>query len=241
MAIEYEKRAADNFALIQYIYIALSVIYLLFGLNSNNKLLKLVLKCAPIGTLLALSGFTTFRVMNDYGPMATGPMIEVLDKLFWGLLFSILGDMYLVFNSLFLLGIASFAIAQATYIYVFDGMVLLTIPLEQQQIMTAIAIGLVSFLIYSYIFSKLSWVLSVATLVYCVLISVMLWCAFVRAQLTPSKSNVAAAIGACLFYMSDLVLALKLWRIKIPSMDILVMVTYYGAQLFISRSVMVQV
>ena len=241
MAMEYEKRAAENFALIQYIYIGLSVIYLLFGINSNSNLLKLVLKCAPISTLLALSGLTAYRVLSDYGPMAQGPMIESLDKLFWGLLFSIFGDMYLVFNGLFLLGIVSFAVAQATYIYLFDGALLLTIPLEQQQIVTAVAIGLVSVLIYSYIFPKLSWVLSVAALVYCILISVMLWCAFVRAQLTPSKPNVAAAIGACLFYMSDLVLALKKWRIKIPSMSILVMVTYYGAQLFISRSVMVQI
>ncbi len=240
LAMDQERKATENFILVQYVYIAMSVTYLLLGLHSNSKLLKLVLKCSPIATLLGLIGYSAFNIFNGLGPLLPGNTLNNLWCLFWGILFSLLGDMYLVFDSMFLLGIVSFSMTQGIYAYFFNGAQLLlgiSTGLEQQQIITALAIGLVSAIFYCYVYPKFSWKMSVLALLYCVLTSTMLWSAITRAQLTPSTPNLTAAVGACLFYISDLVLALKKWRFETPIADIVVMVTYYGAQLLIVRSV----
>ena len=216
------------------IYILLSLIYLLIGLRIENKLFKSMLKCAP--AIFLLSFTVSLMANNRLGPLETS---SNLDRVTWGLLFSALGDFYLVFDNLFLLGVGSFAIAQAIYIFLFEGAVLLAHPFGQVEIISAIAVGLVSALIYLYLLPKLTPVLAIALLVYCVLISTMLWSAVVRAQLTPNASTLSAAVGACLFYTSDLLLGLKQWRLTIPFGDFLVMSTYYAAQMFIARSVFI--
>ncbi len=241
-AMDQERKATENFILIQYVYIAMSVTYLLLGLRSNSKLLKLVLKCAPIATLLGLIVYTAFNIFNSFGALSFGNTLNNLWCLFWGILFSLLGDMYLVFDSTFLLGIVSFSITQAIYANFFDGtqlLLMISTGLEQQQIITALAIGLVSAIFYCYVYPKLSWIISVLGLLYSLLISTMLWAAITRAQLTPSTPNLTAVVGACLFYLSDLLLALNKWRLKTPIADIVVIVTYYGAQLLIVRSVFI--
>ena len=216
------------------IYILLSLIYLLIGLRIENKLFKSMLKCAP--AIFLLSFTVSLMANNRLGPLETS---SNLGRVTWGLLFSALGDVYLVFDNLFLLGVGSFTIAQAIYIFLFEGAVLLAHPFGQVEIISAIAVGLVSALIYLYLLPKFTPILAIALLVYCVLISTMLWSAVVRAQLTPNASTLSAAVGACLFYTSDLLLGLKQWRLTIPFGDFLVMSTYYAAQMFIARSVFI--
>lgn len=214
------------------VYIGLCLMHLFVGLHIKNKLIIIVLKCAPILFLIAM----TFSAVagNRFGPLTSNR--SELENMFWGLVFSCIGDFYLVFDNLFLLGVGSFAIAQAIYVFLFDGPSLLMHPFGQIEVTTAIAVGLVSALIYLYLLPKFSPVLAVALFVYCVLISTMLWSAIVRAQINPSAQRWSAAVGACLFYTSDMILGLKRWRLNIPCGDFLVMSTYFGAQMFIVRS-----
>lgn len=214
------------------VYIFLSLVYLLVGLRVKNKLIKVILKCAPVTFLVSLS--VSFLTSNRFGPLDPNPSLE---HIIWALIFSLLGDFYLVFDSLFLLGVGSFTIAQTIYIYLFEGPVLLAHSFGQTEIITAIAIALVSAVLYLYFLPKLTRLFAIVLLVYCVLISTMLWSAVVRSQQNPNTSTMSAAVGACLFYTSDLILALKKWRLKIPYGDVLVMSTYFSAQMFIARSV----
>lgn len=216
------------------VYILLSLIYLTIGLRIENKLLKSILKCAP--AIFLLSFTVSLMADNRLGPLETS---SNLDRIVWALLFSAFGDFYLVFDSLFLLGVASFTVAQAIYVYLFEGPLLLAHPFGQVEIISAIAVCLVSALIYFYLLPNFTPILAIALLVYCVLISTMLWSAVVRAQLTPNASTMSAAVGACLFYTSDMLLGLKKWRLNIPFGDFLVMSTYYAAQMFIARSVFI--
>ena len=158
-------------------------------------------------------------------------------RLFFGLAFSCLGDCYLVFDSFFIHGLLAFACAHLIYIYVFNGAVLLFAIPGQSELTTAVAIGLVSLLVYFYVLPKLGCVLVVPAAMYCVLISLMLWCALVTLQYDPRPSTLQGALGACLFYTSDLILTLNRWRLQIPFGPHVIMITYYAAQFLIFFSI----
>lgn len=238
--IHLEKKVVKNFILVQYVYIAMAVTYLLLGLNSNSKLLKVVLKCAPIATFLGLVLYSGLYTLNAFGPMSSGAMLDNLWYLMWAVCFSLFGDIYLLFDGLFLFGLISFSMTHVIYIYFFDGIELYSMiftGLQQQQIITGLAVAIVTIIFYVYMYPKLSWLVSFVGIVYCLLIAFMVWAAITRAQRNPSTLNMTAALGACLFYVSDLVLSLKKWRLQIPAADVVVMATYYSAQLLIVRSI----
>ncbi len=238
-----EQKVAQHFMLFQYVYIAMAVTYLFFGLHSNSKLLKLVLKCAPIATLLGLILYSGLKTLNALGPLSSGRLIDNLWYLLWAILFSLFGDMYLVFDGMFLLGLVSFSMTQAIYVYFFNGLELfsmLSTGLEQQQIITGLALAIITMIFYAYMYPKFSWIMAFFGFAYSLLMFFMLWAAITRAQKVPNTVNTTAALGGFLFYVSDLVLSLNAWRLKIPAGDVIVMVTYYCAQLLIARSIVVQ-
>lgn len=195
----------------------------------------MILKSLPV---LFLIGFFFYVVVSlPIGPVSPVGNVHNLERLVFGLVFSCLGDCYLVFDSFFVHGLLSFACAQLIYISLFNGGQLLFSTPSQSEFTVAIAIGLVSLLIYLYILPKLGYVLVVPAAVYCVLISVMLWCAMVTMQQDGNSSTCQGALGACLFYTSDIILTVNRWRLQIPYGSYLVIGTYYAAQILIFLSV----
>ena len=77
------------------------------------------------------------------------------------------------------------------------------------------------------------------TLVYFILISLMLWSVILQLQQSYSLFNVFGAVGGLLFYVSDVLIAAgAIWQLRVLLHGrILVMCTYYGAQLLITLSV----
>lgn len=212
------------------LYATLCLGYVLFGIHSTSKLLKAILKCAPLFLLLTFIIFVTSKL--NFGPIQGKDDPAILGHVIFGLVFSFLGDLYLVFDSLFLLGLLSFAASQLAYIKIFGGWTLL-FSIQSEDVITAVAIALVSAVVFFYILPKLSWVLVVPVALYCMLISAMLWSAFVNSRLESSLSTILGAIGACFFYTSDLLLAVNEFRMKIPYGPHLIIITYFIAQLFI--------
>lgn len=221
------------------IFTLLSFIYMLFGLNSSYKSIKVVLKCGPLIFLLTYMVYSASKV--NVGPMHGTGDIEDMRRILFGLLFSLLGDFYLVFDSLFILGILAFASAQIIYINLFGGWIwnipVISYGMEYGDILSAIAISLVSIAVYLYIWKKLSWVLVIPTGMYCLLLSSMLWCAWMNAQHEPSTATFLGAAGAGLFYISDLVLVIGKWRLEIPYGKHIVIITYYASQILITLHV----
>ena len=222
-------------------YLVLCLTYVAFGLNLSTeklskKLAKMVLKGLPV---LFLIVFFVYSVSSVHvGPVQTlGRDIDDLPRVFFGLVFSFLGDCYLMFDSLFVHGLLAFACTQLIYVALFGGRMLLVIVPSYGEIMAAMAVSLVSVWVYCYIFPKLSRVLVVAAALYCILISLMLWCALVTLMQDAQLPKLQGAIGACLFYTSDLLLTLNRWGPAIPYGPNLVMATYYAAQVFIFLSV----
>lgn len=216
-------------------YLVLCLIYMTCGINVSMKPLKMVLKSSPVLFLIVFFIYTVSSV--QMGPVQTVGDIDDLERLLFGLIFSFLGDCYLVFDSFFIHGLLSFACAQLIYVALFGGRVLLFIVPAQRELMTAAAVGFVSLWVYFYVLPKLSRVLVVAAALYCLLISLMLWCALVTLQQNAHLATLLGAIGACLFYTSDLILSLNRWGFTIPLEPHLVIGTYYAAQILIFLSV----
>ncbi len=217
-------------------YILLCLMYMTIGINFTTGCLKMLLKCAPILFLITFFLYTTTSL--HIGPLHPVGNVDNLERIVFGLMFSCLGDAYLVYDS-FIHGIISFACAHLIYIGYFGGEVHLFIPPSYDELVIAAAVGLVSLLIYLYILPKLDYVLVIPAAVYCLVISLMLWCAIVTMRQNTELSTMQGAIGACLFYMSDLLLAVNRWNRwnhQIPFGPYLVISSYYLAQLLIFLS-----
>ena len=80
--------------------------------------------------------------------------------------------------------------------------------------------------------------LAVTGALYCLLISVMVWGALIKAHRTLSNHSILGAVGATMFYTSDLLLTVNKWGRNIPHAQLLIMITYYSAQLFIAGSIL---
>lgn len=219
------------------LYTVLCKLYMFLGMNSDKKPLKLVLKCAPIIFLIVTVGKIIFQSGAPVTSNAPGSLKQ-FSKLFWGLIFSCIGDGYLVFESLFLYGIVAFAVAQVIFTWLFDGGLSLLFEPNHSEIISGLAITAVSTLIFAYILPKLKRTLVVPVAIYTIVISFMLWSAVVKMQQKTTDLTVVGAIGALMFYTSDLLLGVNKWRLKIPFAQVFIMTTYYTAQLFIAGSVL---
>ena len=217
------------------IYVALCSIYMVFGIHSSSKILKMLLKCAPVLFLITFFIHAASKVELD--PMQGVEDAANLERIIFGLIFSCVGDCYLVFDSLFILGILAFTATQLIYIGLFGGGILLFSMPNQNELIIAAAIALVSTLVFLSILPKLNCVLILPVAIYCSIISIMLWCAIVTMQQSIELSTSQGAVGACLFYTSDLLLGVNRWKLQIPCGSYLIMFTYYAAQILIFLSV----
>ena len=216
-------------------YVSLCLLYLTVGIRLNRlTLVKGLLKCAPILFLI----YSCVPVLQTFGkgPVGHVELARQFERVIFGLIFSCIGDFYLVFDAFFFHGIASFAIAQGIYVFLFHGQTLISVSLSYNEVITGVGVAIVSLSVYSYLFSKFSRILAIFLAAYCILISTMLWSSLVQLLHAYNQSNVMGAIGAGMFYTSDLLLGVNKWRIRIPFGPELVMVTYYLAQFLIMWS-----
>lgn len=221
------------------LYAVLCKLYIFLGMPKleERRVVKAVMKCAPIMLLIAV---VAAQMKRDYtSVLADSPGLRQKQvRLFWGLVFSCIGDAYLVFPGFFLIGVVAFGIAQAIYVALFGGGLGLFFAAESNEVISGLAIASVATLVMIYTLPKVGKVMIVPFIVYGCLISLMVWSAVVRLQREPSDENVVGAVGACMFFTSDLLLAVNKWRIQIPYAQVLIMLTYYTGQLFIAGSVL---
>ncbi len=88
-----------------------------------------------------------------------------------------------------------------------------------------------------FISAKFSAAFVIPSIVYCVLISLMLWGAVVQFHHKPEGDATIGVFGAAIFYTSDALLVVDRWRRNVAYGEVLIMVTYYMGQLFIAGSV----
>ena len=198
---------------------------------------KVVLKCLPVAFLTAMVGL---QVLDTRAPMtSTAPgSVARLGKLFWGLLFSCIGDAYLVFSDYFLFGVIAFAMAQSIYTALFGGGVILFLEATQNELVSGLAVASITILVIASAVTHIPRKMVIPVVIYALLISMMLWSALVQAQRNLNDLTILGAVGAVLFYTSDVLLMVNKWRMSVPFAPVLIMTTYYSAQLFITGSVL---
>lgn len=149
-----------------------------------------------------------------------------------GILFSLAGDIFLMLpQDRFIFGLASFLLAHLFYIAAYGSRTgfhltwwLLAIYLAY----VALLLGL----LWPYVGA-----VRIPVLVYGLVLGVMGWQAAEQWWRLRDLSALLAMLGAMLFMLSDSTLALNKFRMAVPNASLIIMSTYYGAQLLIAWSV----
>ena len=145
-----------------------------------------------------------------------------------GLGCSLAGDSFLMFPGFFIPGLVSFLVAHLCYIALFKRG-LPWFP-TRRALLATLGIGVA---IYAIVFPGLSPVLRIAVGTYVVVIALMAAQAIGRATVLRDRPAVAVAVGACLFMLSDGLLAINKFALPLPMGQFWVLGTYYGAQILI--------
>jgi sterol desaturase/sphingolipid hydroxylase (fatty acid hydroxylase superfamily) len=142
------------------------------------------------------------------------------------LAFSMIGDILL--PARFIPGLVSFLCAHACYIALFRQ----DAPWFASRKALACTLGAAG-LMYAVLFPNLDPVLKIAVACYAIVIASMAAQAIGRATVLRDSNAVGVAVGACIFMLSDSILAIDKFAISVPMADFFVLATYYAAQILI--------
>lgn len=149
--------------------------------------------------------------------------------LFLALVFSWVGDLALMYEEYFLLGVGAFFIAQVLYVIIFIKGGSVPYQISWVKIITVGLYG-ISFL---YILLPHAGDLQIPIVIYGISLMAMVATASMRDINSPDRSYLLVAIGAVFFLISDTMIAVDKFVNTIPMGDILIMSTYLIAQYLI--------
>lgn len=201
-----------------------AIFFVLFGQESKVSVFYCIAKCLPVISLII---FVLLHGMN------LSKYYRYSRRILIGLLFSCLGDVFLVYKeNYFELGLLMFAIAQIEYARAFGWR-----PFNPYAGVTFTIIGSV---VFFYLKPHLTGVMVYLVSLYLTLICTMGWRAVARVQFFDDLwtwTKLCGCAGAVLFIISDLTIALDRFICEIPFSHTIIMFTYYAAQLGITLSV----
>ena len=145
--------------------------------------------------------------------------------LYIALLFSLGGDIFLMFSGLnyFLLGLSSFLLAHVFYIVLF-------FPQAKFSFLPIVVFGIVTTGYLTFLYPHIASDFRIPVIAYCVVITVM---GIVAASRNKSVSYWYILVGAILFIISDSLIAYNKFYIALDNDALLVMTTYGAAQFLI--------
>jgi len=190
----------------------------------DSNLISTILKCAPIISLMAFIVFTGFKFTREY---------RYRQLILIGLVFSCFGDAFLDCKStnFFIEGVLAFAVAQLCFITAFGWK-----PLR-------LLVGVIFYALGGYAVSILltgsvTGVLAKGVPIYASLLLGMAWRANARVENTTNLPKLLGAVGAIFFLISDSFLSFNMFYSPIKHSDLVVISTYYIAQLGITLTVL---
>ncbi|MBN3277427.1 TM86A protein, partial [Polyodon spathula] len=203
---------------------ATCVYFVLWLPTSSPSWFSALIKCLPI--------FCLWVFLLAHGISFLGAHSSAR-KILAGLIFSSLGDAFLIWQEqgYFVHGLLMFAISHVLYSSAF-GMK----PLDLR---AGLSIGVLSGLSYALLYSYLSGPFTYLVAVYIALIGFMGWRALAGVQLCDDLwtwTKLSACLGAMLFMVSDLTIAVNKFCFPVPYSRAIIMATYYAAQMLIALS-----
>ncbi|KAM9495944.1 lysoplasmalogenase TMEM86A-like [Clarias gariepinus] len=205
-------------------FIATCVYFVLWLPTSNESWFSALVKCLPIICLWAFLLFHGITFLRAHSSAR---------KILAGLIFSALGDAFLIKNGdvNFNEGLLMFAIAHILYSFAFG--------MKPLNLRAGLVIGIISGLCYSFLYPCLSGISTLLVAIYIALIGTMAWRATAGVLLTNDLwtwTKLSACLGAVLFMVSDLTLAMNNFCFSVPYSHAIIMATYYAAQMLIALS-----
>lgn len=153
------------------------------------------------------------------------------------LVFSAAGDAFLVWQDVspyFDVGLGTFGVAHLFYTFAFGWS-----PLR---LLIGLPYLIFAIVTISVIAQYTTGIMTFLVALYAILICVMAWRASARVEITKNVwqnlPKIFGCIGAVVFLVSDLVLAVNKFISPVPHFDAINMSTYYSAQMFIALSVL---
>ncbi|KAL0967850.1 hypothetical protein UPYG_G00258190 [Umbra pygmaea] len=200
------------------------VYFVLWLPTSTPSWFSALIKCLPI--------FCLWLFMLAHGFSFLGAHSSAR-KVLAGLIFSCLGDAFLIWQEqgYFSHGLLMFAITHILYSSAF-GMK----PLNHRAGLVIFVVSAFSYaLLYPYLLGPFTYLVGV----YIALIGFMGWRAVAGLQLTNDLwtwTKMSACLGAVLFIVSDLTIAVNKFCFPVPYSRAIIMATYYAAQMLIALS-----
>ena len=149
-----------------------------------------------------------------------------------GMLFSLGGDIFLMLpGNTFVFGLVSFLVAHLFYIAAYQSRAGFRFTFWLF-LLYALFFGVMLYLLWPHIGA-----LRLPVVIYALVLVGMGWQAAEQWWVLRDRSALLAMAGALLFMLSDGSLALNKFRAPIPQHNLIIMTTYYGAQLLIAWSV----
>ncbi|XP_018014321.1 lysoplasmalogenase-like protein TMEM86A [Hyalella azteca] len=191
--------------------------------HEQHLVFRAILKALPVISLIA------FVLLHG---MSFGDEYFYSRRILLGLICSVVGDVLLVWDHLFLHGLGAFLVAQIFYISAF-GFKPLNLPVAA---VLYPALGLSLYIIVP----EAGGALSVGVCVYSFVLATMVWRSVARVQLFEELwtwTKLCSCAGGILFAFSDTCIGIHHFHSPLPYSEVLIMGTYYAAQLGISLSV----
>ncbi|XP_036882951.1 lysoplasmalogenase TMEM86A [Manis javanica] len=203
---------------------ATCVYFVLWLPSSSPSWFSALIKCLPIFCLCL------FLLAHGLGFLLAHPSAT---RIFVGLVFSAVGDAFLIWQDqgYFTHGLLMFAVAHVLYASAFG--------MRSLALQKGLVMAVLSGLSYALLYPCLSGAFTYLVGVYVAVIGFMSWQAVAGLQLIGAAwrwTELAAVSGALLFIISDLTLALNKFCFPVPYARVLIMSTYYAAQMFIALS-----
>jgi len=187
------------------------VLAYIYASNKNLETLCYVLK--PLATLLVISI-----------PLLHGKTNKTYKfYILIGLVFCLIGDVLLLFKSLFIFGLIAFLIGHVIFIKAFTT---LNGFIKNYTILGLLLLYAVGYFIY--INSSLGDLL-IPVIVYMLFILIMAWQGLSLYTLQKSKTHLLIAIAVVLFFISDSVLAIDKFKAALPFANLIIAATYWSA------------
>ncbi len=201
------------------IYIVI-IIFIIFTIISKYKSRKAFLILKPFTTILIIM----LAVLN-----LSESHIELGIGILAGLIFSLLGDVFLMFEKkYFLHGLVAFLITHIFYALAF---------ITGSEFFYGGLIPLLLFSIFIYLIIRQGLgKYNIPVIIYMLIASSMVWMAINRFLTYKDTSSIFILCGSILFILSDGMLAINKFRREVKFAEVFILGSYYAAQFFIAMS-----
>jgi uncharacterized membrane protein YhhN len=200
--------------------IGLAAAMAIYGKQKKQKFVHCAFKPLTMVLIISLAWERTVQNPSIYGYFILA-----------GLCVSLLGDIFLMLpGNRIRPGLLAFMGAQILYILAFSRGIQ---SVHLKPLAVILAYGAVFFLFLYRGLGRMRW----PVLAYILVISAMVWLAFNRYMTWRNPSSLLVSAGAALFLLSDSLNGVKRFRKTFPLAEILVLGTYFPAQLLFALSI----